>query len=217
MLPQPFSLSMEALLISDMLQERPGSAHKAGSAAAACEEVIDLAADSSDDDDAPLEARASELPGQQQTKRKGIVQLPPAPDYLHTRPQSLHRPGQQSTAFTPAGEGRPGGPRRRGDRSYLGAYSAADIAEGKFPGLTCAGDRDAAAVSEAVESDQGKGKQAAVDDDGGYGGEYYAEEAGASGGWGSGGDGEDPHQEEWEDWGDPGGGAGPSYASPERR
>ncbi|CAL8465311.1 g4846 [Coccomyxa elongata] len=198
-------------------RERPASAHKSGSVAAACEEVIDLAADSSDDDDAPVEARASEQPGQQLTKRKGIVQLPPAPDYLLGRPQSLHRPGQQPTAFTPAGGGRLGGPRKKGDRSYLGAYSAADIAEGKFPGWTSAGDRDAAAVSEAVGSDHGKGKQAVADDDDGYGGEYHADVAGTSGGWGSGGDDEDPHQEEWEDWGDPGGGAGPSYASPERR
>ncbi|BDA50180.1 hypothetical protein COCOBI_15-3090 [Coccomyxa sp. Obi] len=198
-------------------REHPGSAQKASSAAAACEEVIDLAADSSDDDDAPMEERASEQPAQQLAKRKGIVQLPPAPDYLIGRPQLLHRPEQQSTAFTPAGQGRQRAPRKPVDRSYLGAYSAADIAEGKFPGWTSGGGPTAAADLVAAENDDGKGKQAVADDDYGYGGEYDADVAGTSGGWGSGGYEEDQRQEEWEDWGDPGGGAWPSYASPERR
>lgn len=205
-------LSREPCLSLDWSQELPGTAHKAGSAAAACEEVIDLAADSSGDDAAPVEDHASKQPRQQQAKRKGIVQLPPAPDFLIGRPQLLHGPGQQSAAFTPASQGRQGGPRKRGDRSYLGAYSAADIAEGKFPGWTSAGDRNAAAVSGPLDSDHCKGKQGmAYEDDDGYGGGYNADVAG----WGSGGYDEDPREEEWEDWGVPGGGAGPSYASPE--
>ena len=212
-------LQLPGNLFLNLLQDLPGSTHKAGSAAGACEEVIDLAADSSDDDDASMEGHASKQPQQQQAKRKKIVQLPPAPNYLLSRPQSLHRLGQPSMAFPAAGQARQGGLRKPGDRSYLGAYSAADIAEGKFPGWTSAGGGNAAVASGAVESDQSnlKGKQAVADDNGDYGGGYHADVAGTSGGWGSGEHDEDSHQEEWEDWGEPGGGAGPSHASPDRR
>ncbi len=121
------------------MQERPGGAQNVATEAATCEEIIDLAADSSDDDEtAARDTHAAKQRRSQQAKRKGVLQLPPHPASLGGGPAMLSRP----TAMTPAGSGRQGAARKPGDRSYLGAYSAADIAEGRFP---AAGSRPAAA------------------------------------------------------------------------
>ena len=212
-----------------MLQDRPCSTHNAANAATACEEIIDLAAESSDDDE-PAPAHAPEQPRQQQAKRRGVLQLPPAPAYMAGRPQSPHR----SAAFTSAGPGRQGAARKPGDRSYLGAYSAADIAEGRFratgswpaaaeqPATDAAEPAAAAASEEPRYHDQRKGKQpmAEADDyEDGFGGDDYdadvAEPSSRCADGGGGYDG-DAQQEEWEEWQYPGEEAGPSYASPQQ-
>jgi len=185
--------------------------------------VIDLASDSSDDDAGAGggSGRAAQPPPEQ-PKRRRILQLPPAPASLARK---LPAQQQQPQAF-PAATSRGAAPRKPGDRSYLGAYCAADLAEGSFPGGRCSESPAAAGAdaSEQPRNDRDKGKRAMTekeDDFGGaYGGEYYdAELAAPHGEWvgGGGGYGGGAQQKDWDDWGDPYGQAGPSYTSPQRR
>lgn len=191
--------------------------------------MIDLASDSSDDEVGAGGSSERTARQPEQPKRRRILQLPPAPASLGGRPPAQQPPGLQQQSLAFPGTAGQGAPRKPGDRSYLGAYSAADLAEGRFPGGRCwrPDENPAAAVADASEQrcdDGGKGKMAMTKEDdfgGAYGADYYDDDVAAPPGeWDGGGgcsyDG-GAQQNDWEDWGDPCGEAGPSHTSPQRR